>query len=265
MKKRFFSLALSAVLGLSLVNLATAFDCAVEDAIAHGSPFEAADFSAPVSDEQLVRLVESGVLCPEVTWRITMTGGSLSDISPLALLPNLTHVTLWNNNISDLTPLSGLTNLRTLDIGGNQIVDVSPLTGLLRLGQGIAHLDLTDNPVEDVMPLATLVHLDSTTLVLHGTPAESDSVQLAELAEARELYRAATGRRILTLGHIFGHYEFQIGDALEILRFSVGLPSLVNECDIARLAALIVSEDEPGVADALEILRHLVGLESALN
>jgi len=69
------------------------------------------------------------------------------------------------------------------------------------------------------------------------------------------------------LGHVLGATTdaISIADALEILRYTVGLPSIIDECDIAKLAALIVSEETPGIADALQILRYLVDLPSALD
>jgi hypothetical protein len=53
--------------------------------------------------------------------------------------------------------------------------------------------------------------------------------------------------------------KITIQDALEILRYTVGLPSVLNECELAFQAALIVSEETPTIQDALQILRHIVG------
>jgi hypothetical protein len=59
-----------------------------------------------------------------------------------------------------------------------------------------------------------------------------------------------------------------VGDALQILRFLVGLSNVINENGEGSNewnAALIVSEDRPQIGDALQILRYLVGLSSALD
>jgi hypothetical protein len=56
-----------------------------------------------------------------------------------------------------------------------------------------------------------------------------------------------------------------VDDALQVLRFLVGLPSVIDNCEKSRKAALIVSRDRPQVDDALQILRFLVGLPNALD
>jgi hypothetical protein len=69
----------------------------------------------------------------------------------------------------------------------------------------------------------------------------------------------------VALGHVRGETTMSARDAIEILRFAIDLPSILDTCPDAFAAALIVSEDEPGVADAIAILRNLVGLPSALD
>ncbi|MCL1881878.1 MAG: hypothetical protein FWF76_06845 [Oscillospiraceae bacterium] len=72
-------------------------------------------------------------------------------------------------------------------------------------------------------------------------------------------------------GHVTGGDSISIDDALQILRYIVGLYTnnslawAVETENCARNAALIVSEETPGIADALQILRHLVDLPSALD
>jgi len=277
MKKRLLAMLTAIVMTFTMFvsTGSTSNFCSVESTIAFALeeqrqgrevvPFIYACLNNAVTNEQLVKLVEFGILCPIKTISITTNGGTLSNLTPLADFTNLTHLDLGRNQISDLTPLSGLTNLRALFLENNQITDVSPLSGLVNLGRGIARLDLTNNNISNVMPLSTLIYLDTTTLHLEGNPVANDHAQLTELATVRQANREATGRRILTLGHILGEYEWTIADALEILRYTVGLPSIIDECDIAKLAALIVSEETPGIADALQILRHLVDLPSALD
>ena len=46
---------------------------------------------------------------------------SVSDLSPLAGLTNLTHLWLGDNSISDISALTGLTNLESLALGDNSI------------------------------------------------------------------------------------------------------------------------------------------------
>jgi internalin A len=187
----------------------------------------------------------------------------ITDLTPLANLTNLgrefgTGLFLCNNQITDISPLANLTNLGVLDLQGNQITDVTPLQGLNRLWI----LDLRDNQIEDVSPLAWLTRLDSSSLRLSGNPVTENREALQVLAAARE---RNTTRVTLTLGHVLGTRDYTIADAIEILRYIVGVTSVLDDCEVAMIAALIVSEDVPTIQDALQILRHLVGLPSALD
>jgi hypothetical protein len=67
------------------------------------------------------------------------------------------------------------------------------------------------------------------------------------------------------LGDVNGDGTVDINDAVEILKYVVGLDSVIAEGNIAWKNALIVSETEPGIEDALEILKYMVGLENALE
>jgi hypothetical protein len=68
-------------------------------------------------------------------------------------------------------------------------------------------------------------------------------------------------------GNVTGGNEPSVQDALQILRYIVGLDSPIADCDAARAAANITNPRavSPGVQDALAILRRLVGLSSALD
>ena len=84
-----------------------------------------------------------------------LVGNSISDVSPLVGLTNLTGLQLSDNNISDVSPLVGLTNLTYLDLTWNSISDVSPLANLTNLTE----LWLMGNNISDVSPLASLTKL----------------------------------------------------------------------------------------------------------
>jgi hypothetical protein len=99
-----------------------------------------------------------------------------------------------------------------------------------------------------------LAFLIAGAIALSAIPAVSAETNEGVATESTDVVVATLERGELTLT-----------DALEILRFVVGLPSVLNECDDALAAALIVSEDVPGIVDALQIMRHLVGLESVLD
>jgi hypothetical protein len=67
------------------------------------------------------------------------------------------------------------------------------------------------------------------------------------------------------IGHILGNDEPTIFDALEILKYLVGIESVIDNCETAFKAALIVSETEPTIFDALEIIKYLVGMVNVIT
>ena len=76
---------------------------------------------------------------------------SVSDISSLSGLTNLTHLYLTDNNVSDISSLSGLTNLTYLDLDDNNVSDISALSGLTKL----TSLYLKGNKISDLSPLVS--------------------------------------------------------------------------------------------------------------
>ena len=61
---------------------------------------------------------------------------SVSNISALSGLTNLTHLDLADNNVSDISALSGLTNLTRLNLEWNNVSDLSPLVSNTGFGTG---------------------------------------------------------------------------------------------------------------------------------
>ena len=106
---------------------------------------------------------------------------SISDISPVASLTNLTSLGLGGNPMSDISPVAGLTNLTSLGLGHNQISDISPVAGLTNL----TSLGLGHNQISDISPVAGLTNL--TSLYLRGNPI-SDISPVAGLTNLIELY-----------------------------------------------------------------------------
>ena len=86
----------------------------------------------------------------------SINSNSVSDLSPLAGLTNLTWLRLRNNSISDISDLAGLTNLTWLNLGGNLMIsDISAFTGLTNL----TSLYLYGNSISDISDLASLTNL----------------------------------------------------------------------------------------------------------
>jgi internalin A len=82
---------------------------------------------------------------------LRIENNSVSDISPLSGLVNLTYLMLRGNGISDISALAGMTNLASLYLYGNTISDISSLAGLTKL----TYLELMHNSITDISALVT--------------------------------------------------------------------------------------------------------------
>ena len=79
---------------------------------------------------------------------LDLDGNAISDISALAGLTNLVVLRLGRNVIMDISALSGLTNLVVLRLWGNNISDISPLVANRGLGPGEV-ISVSENPLND--------------------------------------------------------------------------------------------------------------------
>ena len=109
-----------------------------------------------------------------------LEGNSISDISAVAGLTNLTRLWLRVNSISDISAVAGLTNLTELGLSNNSISDISPVAGLTNL----TWLRLEGNSISDISAVAGLTNL--TRLVLGGNSI-SDISAVAGLTNLTEL------------------------------------------------------------------------------
>ena len=91
----------------------------------------------------------------EVVDNTIVNSNSISDITPLSGLTNLTRLSLSSNSILDISSLSSLTNLTMLDLAYNSISAITPLSGLTRL----AWLELSGNGISNITPLSGLTGL----------------------------------------------------------------------------------------------------------
>ena len=108
------------------------------------------------------------------------SGGTITDVTPLANLTGLVSLDLTGNEISDVSALAGLTNLISLNLDDNQ-VDISSLGGLTALSQ----LHLRNNQITDISALAGLNNLGDLSL---GNNQVSDVVALAGLTKLYRLH-----------------------------------------------------------------------------
>ena len=112
-----------------------------------------------------------------------INSNSVSDISAVAGLTNLTSLNLGNNSVSDISTVAGLTNLTSLYLEGNSVSDISAVAGLTNL----TSLDLGGNPVSDISAVAGLTNL--TSLYLWGNHNSiSDISAVAGLTNLTSLY-----------------------------------------------------------------------------
>ena len=188
----------------------------------------------------------------------------ITDITPIGNLTNLggdfVGLFLSDNQITDLTPLSNLKKLNWLGLENNQITDISPLSGLGNLGL----LYLQNNQVTDLTPLEWLTHLNPTSK--SSLNLERNPVSQEQILELHDTIMTNRSRGVLTLRHILGTKEYTIADALEILVYLAGLEdNLIDNCSVAFMAAMIVSQHEPGIDDVLEILLFLADLPNKIT
>ncbi len=105
-----------------------------------------------------------------VPYRVMLIGPSVTEISPLRDVANLTWLVLEKTEVSDLSVLRTLPALETLDVSaGPKLRDLSPLSNLNHL----SYLKLYETGVTDISPLAGLSNM--ATLNLAGTPVSDIS------------------------------------------------------------------------------------------
>ena len=90
---------------------------------------------------------------------IVLRFAKLENLTPFSEFKNVTDLSLGGNEISDLSPLAHMPQLQKLDLGGymggNLISDLRPLRKLARLEE----LILNRNLITDVSPLKNLTNL----------------------------------------------------------------------------------------------------------
>ena len=126
------------------------------------------------------RVLDFSPLAELTNLMLDLPDSSLSDVTPLAGLKNLTKLNLTGNNISDVAPLAGLKNLTKLNLTGNNISDVAPLANL----KNLTELGLRVKNISDVAPLANLKNLTELGLRVKNI---SDVAPLANFKNLTEL------------------------------------------------------------------------------
>ncbi|MCZ0941866.1 MAG: leucine-rich repeat domain-containing protein [Gammaproteobacteria bacterium] len=130
--------------------------------------------------EAPTRISGLGALADLPLVELALTCGSISEVSTVGGLAQLTTLQLDGNQIEDISDLSQLSRLESLGLRSNQVADISSVGGLAQL----THVDLAGNLIEDISPLAGLSQLRH--LYLDGNEIE-DVSSLAELSQLRSL------------------------------------------------------------------------------
>ena len=223
---------------------------------------------------------------------------SISDVSPLANLHNLTALDLSGNQISDVSPLANLENLTELDLGYNDIPDTSALSSVLtslknltwlrlpRLRndtsalfsalsdlENLKILDLSANQISDVSPLAALKNLSWLKLSYNWI---SDISALADLENLTDLYLdhnrisdISSLAALKNLSTLYLHHTFILSDVspladlenLSWLDLSGNRISDVSPlADLENLRNLALSGNRISDISALAALKNLTRL-----
>jgi len=98
---------------------------------------------------------------------VSVTAGTVSDLSPLSGMTQLQFLDLSDNNITNISALTGLTRLNFLFLSSNKISDISTVAGMTKLQE----VELDGNMISDISPLNN--HNDLAFLYLTGNVVSS--------------------------------------------------------------------------------------------
>jgi hypothetical protein len=192
--------------------------------------------------------------------KLDLWGNQITDITPLANLTNLESLSLSNNQITDISPLANLTNLGgpfgVLELSNNNISDLSPLSGLTNL----YWLSLENNNISDLTPLESLVNLNVgmfNSHTLRGNNVTDEQIEALKEAIRRNQDNPSM---MFIRAYLQAHPHDSMELAVEILKYIVGLPT-------GELFGVVQVDMgfEPFIGDAVEILKFAVGLESMVD
>ena len=116
-----------------------------------------------------------------------------------------------------------------------------------------------------------LFHVDHTGKVTNAGRVEPDSNGAVEIAIGTAAYYVLSAEEPIgandnrfRLGDVTGTGEIGTDDALEILKFIVGVDNFIAKSTLSAAAANIIGGDI-GTKDALEILKYIVGIPSMVD
>lgn len=128
------------------------------------------------------------------------TRGPVTELSDLALMPNLENVCIAVQELSDISALSALPRLARVELKHNYITDISALAGMNHL----TYVGINGNPVRDISPLVqcpNLAFLDLCEVRSYepSVIAEVGNFDFLDISNPTESYRFLDGKSILDL------------------------------------------------------------------
>jgi internalin A len=173
----------------------------------------------------------TGLEClTSVSW-VSIEDAALTDLSPFAALPRLSHLYAPCNPLVDLSSVASLINLTSLSLGQDSscddetgVTDIGPLAGLV----GLVDLDLSGHNIQSLAPLSQLTRLEW--LVL------ASNANLSSLADLKPLsrlnYLVVTDTQVSDLAPLAGHSALETlwlsGSMVADLTPLLGITSLKN-------------------------------------
>lgn len=181
---------------------------------------------------------------PDLT-SLTLNGCAMTSeqLASLSLAPGLKQLHLSDCSLSTLAPLSSLTQLEVLDLSDNYISDLSPLGNCTALQD----LNLYSNGVADVTPLAKLTNLQIVDL---SSNSLTDVSALSACTKLEELY--LSGNQLTSVDCIGSMPSLRIFAASKNKLTEI---SAVSAC--VQLERLDVSENVLESIDGLENIATL--------
>lgn len=172
---------------------------------------------------------------------LDLRDSGISDLSPLATLPQLVRLNLAGNQISDVAALAYLPKLVDLDLSDNAITEARPL----------ARLPLSLEPVLTGNPLRSPRIVDACLVMHHGTELLSEG----DLAEITALMGALAGPRSCA------DAAAQLAQFKALRLTDDGLTTLRLIAELQGLSRLTLSDNPLADVSALSALSDLTWLD----
>ena len=182
---------------------------------------------------------------------LNLQGNSISAISAVSGLTNLQFLYLYENNISDISSVANLTNLTELRLGKNNILDISWVANLTNLTE----LSFYSNSISDISPVASLINLQF--LDLSSNPI-SDISPVAGLTNLTHLFLQSN--RISDISAVAG-----LTNLTELLLPNNNISDISPVARLTNLAGLTLRNNRISNISVLSGLINLTRLDLSSN